>query len=553
MKELLNGVDILDRKKAVLYVRVSTEEQVDNFSLGTQEELCTKEATRRGYEVSEIFKEEGRSAKTIVGRPILIELLEYCRRNKRTVRAVFVYRLDRISRQTADYLIIRKKLAGIGISLISATEPTGDSPTEKLIETMLAGFAQLDNDVRSERARNGLRARFLSGLISGKAPLGYMFKDGYIIKDPKSFDHVQKAWDLMATGTKNLKEMAGIINEWGVRETLGGKEYNLRAQTVNRIFRMKFYMGILTSKKYPEEVKGQHPSMITEEKFYQVQTILDGRNRNFTLRRSRNNPDFPLRRITKCGKCGIGFTGAWSKGKCARYGYYFCRNRCVGFSIPKKDVEDTLLELLDEVTTTPPCLDLFIVLLRKMYFLRLTNLKKRKDIADAELRGLYELRQALIEKNLLGLYSDEMFREQNKLLEEKIRIAQLSKSDAILEKYNLEAITSFTKEKFKSLSRTYVKSKLPQKNVLLCSIFPSGTTWSYPGYSNTHISPLYQAIRKPREADFAQGGEGGIRTREGVTLTRFPSVRTSPLCDPSNEFVYYITFLTLGVITLGVE
>ena len=29
------------------------------------------------------------------------------------------------------------------------------------------------------------------------------------------------------------------------------------------------------------------------------------------------------------------------------------------------------------------------------------------------------------------------------------------------------------------------------------------------------------------------GGEGGIRTREGFTLTRFPSVRTSPLCDPS--------------------
>ena len=513
MNELFNYANPLERKKAVLYVRVSTEEQVDNFSLGTQEELCTKEATRRGYEVAEIFKEEGRSAKTIVGRPILIELLEYCRRNKRMIRAVFVYRLDRISRQTADYLMIRKKLAGIGISLISATEPTGDTPTEKLIETMLAGFAQLDNDVRSERAKNGLRARFLSGLISGKAPLGYMFQDGYIIKDPKCFDNVQKAWDLMATGTKNLKEMAEIMNKWGVRENLKGKEYTLRAQTVNRIFRMKFYMGILTSKKYPEEIKGQHPPMITEEKYYQVQTILDGRNRNLTIRRSRNNPDFPLRRITKCGKCGVGFTGAWSKGKCARYGYYFCRNRCVASSIPRKDVEDTLLELLDEVTPTPACLELFITLLRKTYFQRLTNLKKRKDIADAELRGLYELRQALIEKNLLGLYSDEMFREQNKLLEEKIRIAQLSKSDAVLEKYNLEAIIIFVRQKFKCLSKTYQKSELPQKNVLLCSIFPSGTTWSYPGYSNTLISPLYQAIRKPREADFAQGGGGEIRTR----------------------------------------
>lgn len=519
MKNLLSGADILERKKAVLYLRVSTEEQVDNFSLGTQEELCTKEAVRRGYEIDQIFKEEGRSAKTIVGRPMLIQLLEYCRRNKRTVRAVFVYRLDRISRQTADYLTIRKKLAEIGISLISATEPTGDTPTEKLIETMLAGFAQLDNDVRSERARNGLRARFLSGLICGKAPLGYRFKDGYIVKDPDSFEKVQKAWKLMATGTKNLKEMATIMNQWGVRERLKGKEYTLRAQTVNRVFRMKFYMGILTSKKYPEEVKGQHPSMITEEQFYRVQAILDGRNRNLTIRRSRNNPDFPLRRITKCGKCATGLTGAWSKGKCKKYGYYFCRNRCVGYSIPRKDIEDTLLELLDEVTPSAECLQLFVKLLRRMYFQRLKNLQKRKDIADGELRGLYELRQALIEKNLLGLYSDEMFREQNKLLEEKIKIAQLSKSDAVLERYNLEAIITFAKKKFTSLRKTYLASNLPQKNVLLCSIFPSGTTWSYPGYSNTKISPLYQSIRKPREADFAQGGRGGIRTPEGFPYT----------------------------------
>jgi len=33
-----------DGKKAVVYLRVSTEEQVDNFSLDTQEEICRREA-----------------------------------------------------------------------------------------------------------------------------------------------------------------------------------------------------------------------------------------------------------------------------------------------------------------------------------------------------------------------------------------------------------------------------------------------------------------------------------------------------------------------------
>ena len=97
-----------DGKRAILYLRVSTEEQVDNFSLETQEEICRKEAEKRGFEIVEIFKEEGRSAKNIIGRPVLINLLEYCRKNKSKIQAVFVYRLDRVSRITADYLAIRK-------------------------------------------------------------------------------------------------------------------------------------------------------------------------------------------------------------------------------------------------------------------------------------------------------------------------------------------------------------------------------------------------------------------------------------------------------------
>src|SRR5579884_2452940 len=89
-----------DGKRAVIYIRVSTEEQVDNFSLDTQEKKCREEAERRGFSVIEVFREEGRSAKSITGRPVLINLLEYCRKNKNKIQAVFVYRIDRISRIT---------------------------------------------------------------------------------------------------------------------------------------------------------------------------------------------------------------------------------------------------------------------------------------------------------------------------------------------------------------------------------------------------------------------------------------------------------------------
>ena len=199
--------------KAVIYTRVSSEEQVENFSLGTQEEFCKREAKHKGYEIAEVFREEGKSAKTITGRPELLKLLEFCRRNKKDIRAVFVYRLDRLSRQTSDYLAIRQRLAGYNIAIISTSEPTGNSPTERLLETVLASFAQHDNDVRSERTKNGMRARFLTGLTNNKAPLGYYNQGGYVLKDPQSFDKIKKAWDLMATGTKSLREIAQILNE----------------------------------------------------------------------------------------------------------------------------------------------------------------------------------------------------------------------------------------------------------------------------------------------------------------------------------------------------
>src|SRR5260370_786810 len=197
-----NTLATYDSRKAVIYIRVSSEEQVENFSLATQEELCRRDAKYKGYEIAEVFREEGKSAKTILGRPELLKLIDYCKKNKKDIGAVFVYRIDRLSRQTSDYLAIRKRLAGYNISIISASEPTGNSPTEKLLETVLASFAQHDNDVRSERTKNGMKARFMAGLLTNHAPLGYLNQKGYALKNPETFDTVKKAWDLMATGTK---------------------------------------------------------------------------------------------------------------------------------------------------------------------------------------------------------------------------------------------------------------------------------------------------------------------------------------------------------------
>jgi len=499
----MNASPLLGQSKgkgqAVLYLRVSTEEQVDNYSLDTQENICRKEAERRGLDVVEIFREEGRSAKTITERPMLIELLSHCRKNKRTIGAVIVYRLDRISRQTADYLAIRKKLAEAEITLISASEPTGDTPTERFIETMLAGFAQMDNDVRGERSRNGMRARFMSGLYNGSPPLGYIRQNGYAVKDPETFSVMQSAWELIATGTKSLKDVAVFLNERGIREKRKGHDDTmLRKQTMSRIFRNKFYAGKVCSAKYALEVQGQHPPMVTEEQFYRVQAVLDGRNHNTPVmlaRRTRNNPDFPYRRVVRCGRCGQSFTGAWSKGKRLLYGYYFCIKRCGAKSnVSFAEIEPTTRQLLKSVSLKPEAAQLINAHIRRTYYQRIGALRQKREQADTELKKIYEIRQALIEKNLSGIYSDEIFKEQNKILEEKIATIQMVKDETAIEKYDLQKITTVIQEKFTDLNKTFQESDLERRRELMCSIFPKGLLWSYPGYSNTHISPFYKCL-----------------------------------------------------------
>ena len=520
-----NYEDAPGLKKAVLYLRVSSEEQVDNFSLDTQEDICRKEAARRGYEIVNLFREEGRSAKTIQGRPMLINLLEYCRKNKGQVHAVFIYRLDRISRQTSDYLAIRKRLGEHGVTVISATEPTGDTPTEKLVETMLAGFAQLDNDIRGERARNGLRARFLSGLISGKPPLGYRFQNGFAVKDLESYDKVKEAWELMATRTKSLLEIAEIMNNWGLREMKGKKKYVLRSQTTQRIFRQKFYMGVITSQQYPDEVKGQHVPMITEQLFYKVQAILDGRNVSKIpfAKRDKLNGDFPLRRIIKCAHCGAGLTASWSKGKSGnKYGYYRCGEKCVTNSISATKVEKNVISLLKNISPKKERLTLFLHTLTKTYTERINRVKIMKINSDQEIQRLKVLRKTLVEKNLAGVFSDEIFKEQNTILEEKMVTAQIVREDSLIEKYDLTAIQDFVKTKLTDLGETYKKSSTSQIKVILGSVFVSGLSMDIVGTPNYQISPMYQFMKDFQEDGVPSGGGEGVRTlvSRRITLSR---------------------------------
>lgn len=98
--------------------------------------------------------------------------------------------------------------------------------------------------------------------------------------------------------------------------------------------------------------------------------------------------------------------------------------------------------------------------MNQQYIQRVAQFQKRKDEGDKELKRLYELRQSLILMNLNGIYSDEIFKEPNKLIEDQITAVQITKDDALLTIYNLEVIVNCMKDKFNNLGRIYQLSAL---------------------------------------------------------------------------------------------
>lgn len=150
--------------------------------------------------------------------------------------------------------------------------------------------------------------------------------------------------------------------------------------------------------------------------------------------------------------------------------------------------------MLKELTPKKDVLNLFTHFLYKTYHERLSRLNKIRSDADDEIARLKAVRKQLVEKNLAGVYSDDIFKEQSSVIENQMVNAQIAKDDGTFDIYNIDAVTSFLKTILADLGETYKRSNIGQVKVLLSSIFASEVAWDYNGGLNSTISPKYQAI-----------------------------------------------------------
>lgn len=248
----------------LIYTRVSTEEQAaSGYSLDAQEDTCRDYCKKQGWNVIQVFREEGESAKT-AARTQLIKLLEYCRKNKGKVDILLVYKLDRFSRNTSDHQTVRALLNSFGVALRSATEHIDDTSTGKLMENIFSAFAQWDNDTRAERTKLGMQQKVKEGFWAWKAPIGYLNSPMGLVIDAKNAPLIKRAFEMYSQSGYTIVEITDKMNQWGLRSTKGNK---LTPQSVEHILRNKLYISVLEVRGLPDEVNGLHDPIVTQKYF----------------------------------------------------------------------------------------------------------------------------------------------------------------------------------------------------------------------------------------------------------------------------------------------
>ena len=312
----------------VIYCRVSSKEQIQGTSLRSQELACREYAQSHKIKVLKTFIDEGESAK-FADRTQLVELLDFCRGQKGKVGVLLVWKLDRFARNVTDHFNVKATLMKYGVRIMSVTEPIDSNPEGKLMETILAGFAQFDNDIRAVRTVQGMRRKLQEGIFPWRPPLGYAPPSRNSEKKTEPdrpvqpvFGLLQKAWQELATGAYTKAEIGRLLASWGV---VSDKGRPLAPETLDHIFRNPYYAGILVDPWSADEYEGKHVAMVSRVKFGRVQQILERRNRSVPHRKVR--PEFPLRGTVRCPSCQHYLTGSFSRGRSKHYPYYRCANK----------------------------------------------------------------------------------------------------------------------------------------------------------------------------------------------------------------------------------
>ena len=441
---------------AAFYGRYSDGPDQNESSINGQRRECYAKAKSQNAVIRKEYIDRHISG-TTDKRPAFMELMKDAKKGLFDV--IYVYTIDRFSRNKYDIAKYKNDLRKAGVRLISAKEFIPAGPEGIILESVLEGMAEYYSKELSRKVSRGMYENALNfKYVGGITPFGFKIIDKKFVPDPILVPVVQDIFEKYASGVPAI-DICRDLNSRGILTSLG-KPFNKNSLT--RMLQNPKYIGTYTyHRKYIDEITQQEKieqlefknaiqAIITEELFLKVGKRMQLNKRTSKRSKEKLNVEFLLTGKLFCGKCKSQYTGdSGTSGTGQTYYYYTCANKkskkskpwCRSKSYPKEKLEQFITKVTKEEVLNDNVMQ-FIV--------DKTDQFKSSSVGGAKLASLKQSKKEIENKiaNILSAIENGIYTETT-----KDRLETLEKAKHEIE-YNISV------EKFKTEASEPSKEEL---------------------------------------------------------------------------------------------
>lgn len=440
--------------KAALYVRVSTVDQLDGFSIAAQIKQLTEYCQRENIIIHKLYSDEGISG-TKEDRPQFQQMLSDSQKGLFDI--ILVHKYDRFARNAELSQKVKKQLKKAKINLISITEPLEDSPMGFLMGGLHDLLAEYYSRNLAKESKKGHIERASQGYHNGSIPFGYISdKDKGMIIDEHRASIVREIYRKYNYEGYGSTKIAIWLNEIGIPTAVNGKWAH---QPVNRILKNVKYIGKI---EYDGKIyEGKHEPIISEEEFNLAQRFMTERTWQRELRGA-NYPKYLFVGFLKCGYCHKAMLVHVAKEKRPNRKnidrpYYKCSRMTHADSIKKCNhrinhpVYELERNILDHIWN---------------HDIETNNIEKSKGVQVVLIDRKNEIQkelQKILQLVIKEYITDEDYKAQRLKLEEELKIIESQPVEPNL-KYEMQNKVNKLKDKF------YSAKEIPEQKGILKEI-----------------------------------------------------------------------------------
>ena len=501
----------VQRKRALAYIRISSDRQINGESPATQQLAIERYAEQNNIEIVKTFFDEAKSGKN-TDRAELQSMIDYARKHRGEIDHVVVYKMSRASRDMASYITgFVVPLRSLNITVRSATEPVDDSAFGQFMEGVNVLIAQLDNHNKRDFTVDNMTSLAHQGYWLHPPIVGYdihkvqngIGKARPTLKPNAMAPIIKDVLERFSQGDIKKAELTRYAASKGLRSRYGKK---LSEDSINRMLKHPVYAGFISDNFTDYElVKGVHEAIISQDTFEMNQSLLNGTNKRTGEARLKLHPDYPLKGLVLCPNCRNPLYASAPKtgagGKSPRY--HCSRKSCTGLykSVKAEVMHDDFMDMLKRIKPDERVLSLYREVLIAESNNQLGTLNAKMSGLRTQLSTLDDNRLAAMKKfnadQLTLAEKDELvaaYDEDREALKDELKRLE---AQQLVREFDIDTALNV----MESVDSQWAVASPSAKQRFQSVLFPKGLVYDYENhrFGTTEISPLYSVIANKKD------------------------------------------------------